>query len=58
MKSVRSKFPDLEIVAGNVATAEATEMLIAAGVDGLFTNAPDVLRPLVAALPGGRDACG
>ncbi len=35
VKSVRSKFPDLEIVAGNVATAEATEMLIAAGVDAV-----------------------
>ena len=37
--------------------AEMTR-LIAAGVDGMFTNAPDVLRPLVASLPAGRDACG
>src|SRR5438552_4627657 len=31
VKSVRSKFPDIEIVAGNVATAEAANALIKAG---------------------------
>ncbi|MBP6003061.1 MAG: IMP dehydrogenase [Pyrinomonadaceae bacterium] len=33
--TVRAKFPDIEIVAGNVATAEATRMLIKAGVDAV-----------------------
>ncbi|MBN1654062.1 MAG: IMP dehydrogenase [Deltaproteobacteria bacterium] len=31
----RSEHPDTQIIAGNVATAEATEMLIKAGVDGV-----------------------
>ncbi len=35
VKSVRSKFPAIEIVAGNVATAEATNALIKAGVDAV-----------------------
>ncbi len=35
IKSVRSKFPEIEIVAGNVATAEATTALIKAGVDAV-----------------------
>ncbi|MBK9439662.1 MAG: IMP dehydrogenase [Chloracidobacterium sp.] len=35
VKSVRAKFPEIEIIAGNVATAEATKMLIAAGVDAV-----------------------
>lgn len=34
-KSLRKKFPDLEIIAGNVGTAEATRDLIRAGVDGV-----------------------
>ena len=32
---VRAKFPDVELVAGNVATAEATRTLISAGVDAV-----------------------
>ncbi|MEP6944428.1 MAG: IMP dehydrogenase [Acidobacteriota bacterium] len=32
---VRSKFPDIEIIAGNVATADATKALIFAGVDAV-----------------------
>jgi IMP dehydrogenase len=32
---VRAKFPDVELVAGNVATAEATRALISAGVDAV-----------------------
>ena len=35
IKSVRSKFPEIEIIAGNVATAEATTALIKAGVDAV-----------------------
>jgi IMP dehydrogenase len=35
VKSVKSKFPELELVAGNVATAEATKELISAGVDAV-----------------------
>ena len=35
VKQVKSKFPDIEIVAGNVATADATKALIAAGVDAV-----------------------
>lgn len=31
----KSSFPDVEIVAGNIATAEAAEALIKAGVDGI-----------------------
>ncbi|MBF4695072.1 IMP dehydrogenase [Fusibacter ferrireducens] len=33
VKTIKSKFPDLEIIAGNVATAEATVDLIEAGAD-------------------------
>src|SRR6476620_10747721 len=35
IKTVKSKFPEIELVAGNVATAEATGALIKAGVDGV-----------------------
>ncbi|RPJ84308.1 MAG: IMP dehydrogenase [Acidobacteria bacterium] len=33
--TIRSRFPDVDLVAGNVATAEATEDLIARGVDAV-----------------------
>ncbi|SHE41401.1 IMP dehydrogenase [Desulforamulus putei] len=35
VKNIRSAFPDLNIIAGNVATAEATRDLIAAGADAV-----------------------
>jgi IMP dehydrogenase len=35
VKELRRRFPDVDIVAGNVATAEATEDLIARGVDAV-----------------------
>ncbi|MEQ1924169.1 MAG: IMP dehydrogenase, partial [Pyrinomonadaceae bacterium] len=35
VKQVKSKFPDIEVVAGNVATADATKALIKAGVDAV-----------------------
>ena len=35
VKSIKSRFPDIELVAGNVATAEATNALISAGVDAV-----------------------
>ena len=33
VKSIKSRFPDLQLIAGNVATAEATRALIDAGAD-------------------------
>lgn len=35
VKDLRKKFPDLELIAGNIATAEATRDLIAAGVNAV-----------------------
>ncbi len=35
VKELRRRFPDVDIIAGNVATAEATEDLIARGVDAV-----------------------
>ena len=35
VKAVKTKFPEIELVAGNVATAEATAELISAGVDAV-----------------------
>jgi len=35
VKKVKDKYPDLQIIAGNVATAEATEELIKAGADAV-----------------------
>ncbi len=35
VKAIKSKFPEIELIAGNVATAEATKQLIAAGVDAV-----------------------
>ncbi len=35
VKKVKSKFPEVELIAGNVATAEATKELIKAGVDAV-----------------------
>jgi IMP dehydrogenase len=35
VKTLRKKFPKVDIIAGNVATAEATQDLIAAGVDAV-----------------------
>jgi IMP dehydrogenase len=38
IKKVKAKFSDIEIIAGNVATAEATKALIDAGVDAIKTG--------------------
>ncbi len=35
VRAVKRRFPEAEVVAGNIATAEAAEALIAAGADGL-----------------------
>ncbi|MEP7149043.1 MAG: IMP dehydrogenase [Acidobacteriota bacterium] len=35
IKRVKAQFPELELIAGNVATADATKQLIAAGVDAV-----------------------
>ena len=35
VRAVKSKFPELQLVAGNVATAEGTKALISAGVDAV-----------------------
>ena len=35
VKAVKSKFPEIQIIAGNVATAEGTKALISAGVDAV-----------------------
>lgn len=35
VKSIRAEFPDLQVIAGNVATAEGAEALIKAGADGV-----------------------
>ncbi len=35
VKQIRSRFPEIEVVAGNVATAEATKTLVSAGVDAV-----------------------
>ncbi len=35
IKKIKSHFPSIELVAGNVATSEATKMLISAGVDAV-----------------------
>jgi IMP dehydrogenase len=35
VKAIKAEFPDLEVIAGNVATAEGTEALIKAGADGV-----------------------
>jgi len=35
IKKLKSQFPDLELIAGNIATAEATKMLISSGVDAV-----------------------
>lgn len=35
IKNVRQRYPDLQLIGGNIATAEAAEMLIEAGVNGV-----------------------
>jgi IMP dehydrogenase len=35
VKTIKSKYPEIELIAGNVATAEATKELISAGVDAV-----------------------
>lgn len=35
IRAIKSRFPEIELVAGNVATAEATKELISAGVDAV-----------------------
>ena len=38
VKKIKAKFPEIEIIAGNIATAEATKALISVGVDGVKTG--------------------
>ncbi len=38
VRKIKRKFPEIELVAGNVATAQATEALIDAGVDAVKTG--------------------
>ena len=35
VKNIKKRFPDLQVIAGNVGTAEGTEALIKAGADGI-----------------------
>src|SRR4029079_9212230 len=35
VKTVKAKYPEIEVIAGNVATAEATKALIKAGIDAV-----------------------
>ena len=35
LREIKAEFPDLQVVAGNIATAEAAEFLIEAGADGV-----------------------
>lgn len=35
LKEVKAKYPDLDVVVGNIATADAARMLVAAGADGV-----------------------
>lgn len=35
VKKIKNKYPDIQIIAGNISTSEAAEDLIAAGVDGI-----------------------
>lgn len=35
VKQVKAKFPEIELIAGNVATAEATKAMLSVGVDGV-----------------------
>jgi IMP dehydrogenase len=35
VKKIKAKFPDIQLIAGNVATAEATKEMISAGVDAV-----------------------
>ena len=35
VRSIKAQYPEAEVIAGNIATAEAAEALIAAGADGL-----------------------
>lgn len=35
LKAVKSEYPDLDVVVGNIATAEAAEFLVKAGADGV-----------------------
>ncbi len=38
VKKIKSRFPEIDLVAGNIATAEATRDLISAGVDAVKTG--------------------
>jgi len=40
VKEIRHRFPDVDLVAGNVATGQATRDLIALGVDAVLVDAP------------------
>ncbi len=38
VKAIRKEFPEMQLIAGNVATFEATKMLISAGIDAVKTG--------------------
>ena len=56
LKRVKSEFPELDVVVGNIATAEAARYLVEAGADGIKVGlGPGPIRP-PRIIPGGGGA--
>lgn len=51
MKEAKKRFPNIDIVVGNIATGEAAKMLVEAGADGVKVGIGPVLSVLPVWLP-------
>ena len=45
LKDIKAKYPDIDVVVGNIATGEAAKFLVEAGADGVKVGIVPIVRP-------------